>query len=101
MIRASIPVIRVSRQENKDLFARLIFHDADSSAACVKQQQQQQQQQQQHSRAKNTRRFVETFITNFDALIIFIRRVGPEISLFLKTQDRPMWQLKTTNRQKT
>ena len=83
MIRASIPVIRVSRQENKDLFARLIFHDADSSAACVKKKKKK------HSRAKNTRRSMETFITNFDtlkhcyALIIFIRRVEPEISLFL------------------
>ena len=37
MIRASIPVIRVLRQENKDLFARLIFHDADSLAARVKE----------------------------------------------------------------
>ena len=35
MIRASIPVIRVLRQENKDLVARLTFHEGHSSMACV------------------------------------------------------------------
>ena len=69
MIRALILVIRVSRQENKDLVARLIFHDADSSAACVEKRKKENIRGASCLQRQNF----------FDALIIFTRRVEPHV----------------------
>ena len=45
--------------KNKDIVARLIFHDADSSVACVAKKNKNKT-----FAHKNTRCFMETFITN-------------------------------------
>ena len=75
MIRALIPVIRVSRQENKDLVARLIFHDADSSATCVEKKQIRGASWNLCHKLCLQRQSI------FDALIIFTRCVEPRVFL--------------------
>ena len=89
-------MIRISRQENKDLVAHLIFRDADSLAACVGKKKNICAQKILGASWKPLSQIVPSKAEYFGALIIFICRVEAEISLFYKHRTVQL-QLTTEN----